>query len=236
MRSVLSGAIRNHWTDQYNTCVLPIGRIVKDIRMNLMLGWLNQEFPALPMVLILRHPMAMALSRVRLAAQGQVWWEPDMGLFLDQRDLVEDYLHAHLSLLTELKSPFEQQVASWAIETHVALSQFSGIAIHYEDLADRPSEVLPSVYKYLGWTFEGDAPSRTRRPSVMATADSAVSRGQTELVHNWSREVDGGTVRSTMRILERFGLDALYGEDPRPKASSPWIIPPKDGARNVTTR
>jgi Sulfotransferase family len=225
MSLILSGAVRSRWTDLYNACTFPVGRIVKDIRMNLMLGWLREVFPDLQTVLILRHPMAVALSRTRLAAQGQWWWEPDLDVYLRQTDLVEDILHPHVSTLLDLRSPFEQHVASWAIETHVALSQFSGIAVHYEELAQRPRDVLLPVYTYLGWPFDVRAVLRSKRPSAMATTESAVRRRGHNVVSQWSHEIEPATVRSALRLLELFGLASLYDESPEAKESSPWHVP-----------
>jgi hypothetical protein len=86
MRDVLTGRVRNRWTERFNRRIVAEGRLVKEIRANLLLGWLQTNFPGMPIVLLLRHPCAVAASFVR---EG---WVGRLGDLLAQPDLVADHL------------------------------------------------------------------------------------------------------------------------------------------------
>ena len=58
---VFTGRIRNPWIDNTIEVLRPQVRIVKDVRANLLLKWINRQFPSLPLVLVLRHPCAVVL-------------------------------------------------------------------------------------------------------------------------------------------------------------------------------
>ncbi|UCH58531.1 MAG: hypothetical protein JSV61_09955, partial [Anaerolineales bacterium] len=55
-RKVLSGEIRNRWIDRQNERVFPKYRLIKEIRVNLALKWLHENFPDVPILFIIRHP------------------------------------------------------------------------------------------------------------------------------------------------------------------------------------
>jgi hypothetical protein len=61
------------------------------MRAQLFLRWIKQTFPEMPILLLLRHPCAVAKSRL------QSCWGAHLDAFLAQQDLIE-------SLLTGLRS------------------------------------------------------------------------------------------------------------------------------------
>ena len=64
--NILSGRIRSLWTDSSNTTIVSSKRLIKDIRTNLLLKWMNVNFPEVPIILLLRHPCAVANSWLKL--------------------------------------------------------------------------------------------------------------------------------------------------------------------------
>lgn len=65
-RRILSGKIRHGWIDKLNRKIVARKRIIKDIRTQYMLPWIKHNFPEIPIVMLLRHPCAVANSRLRL--------------------------------------------------------------------------------------------------------------------------------------------------------------------------
>ncbi|MDP8949818.1 MAG: hypothetical protein M3N00_06185, partial [Actinomycetota bacterium] len=47
-REVLTGRIRSPWTDRFNRKFVARRRLIKDIRANLLLGWMRENFPGMP--------------------------------------------------------------------------------------------------------------------------------------------------------------------------------------------
>ena len=86
MDRVVSGRLRNAWVDKHNQKCFAKRRLIKDIRLNLALPWLANRYQQTPLVWLLRHPCAVAHSKLKLG------WETHLDLFLDCDALMTDHL------------------------------------------------------------------------------------------------------------------------------------------------
>lgn len=213
---VISGRIRSGWTERFNRRVIAQRRLVKDVRANLMLGWLKRHFPAMPVVIVIRHPCAVANS---YAKQG---WPGSVGALLEQPALVEDVLAPHLELVHSARDAFERAVIIWCVETLVPLRQLAPDGVHvafYEDLVMRPDAELERLFEFLGMPYDGSVLQATRRPSRTSRRDSAIAVGR-DPVTNWLERVDPDRRRRARDIVARFGLDGLYRDGPLPDVTA----------------
>ncbi len=64
-RQIIRGRLRSDWTDQFTDAGVYRFRLIKDIRANLFLFWLRHQYPRLPIILLLRHPVAVATSQLK---------------------------------------------------------------------------------------------------------------------------------------------------------------------------
>ena len=62
LRMVLSGRVRNLWVDRENASRLPRGRVIKDCWGINLAPFLAHHFPEVPLILLMRHPVATAHS------------------------------------------------------------------------------------------------------------------------------------------------------------------------------
>ena len=62
---ILSGKVRSKWIDQFRCRPIVTRRLIKDIRANLILKWIKHNFPEIRIVLLLRHPCAVASSKLQ---------------------------------------------------------------------------------------------------------------------------------------------------------------------------
>ncbi|MFO7534655.1 MAG: sulfotransferase [Kiritimatiellia bacterium] len=212
-RAILAGRLRNDWVDQFNTRKIASRRLIKDVRLNLALGWIRAAFPKMPIVFILRHPIPTALSQLKLE------WKLQAPLFLEQPELMADHLEPFRRELEAPRDPFEAQIAIWCAMNIVPLRQFANGGLHlvfYEDLCRRPQEVLPSLFSHIGVGPADGALRLLSRPSALSKSFSAVLRGD-DPVESWRREVTEDQIRRAAGVLERFGLDRLYGPGSLPK-------------------
>jgi hypothetical protein len=65
-RILACGPWTNRWVNAFNERVVYRSRIIKKIRANLMLAWLARIAPMMPIVWIVRHPLAVAASWTQL--------------------------------------------------------------------------------------------------------------------------------------------------------------------------
>ncbi|HXW76054.1 MAG TPA: sulfotransferase, partial [Candidatus Eremiobacteraceae bacterium] len=216
--AILSGQVRCNWTDQYNRRLIGNRRIVKDVRVNLILRWLHDRFPGMPTVAIVRHPFAVAASRLSHGHDVDIHRE-----FLAQPLLVEDYLFAYRDELLACRTPFERIVATWCIEVGLPLSQFSQdelCLVYYEHLCTMPAETMERAFRHIGVPFTNGALRALTKPSPMTYVPTQLEeswrKGPDHLVNAWRGEITDAQIVRGLEILRAFGMDGVYGAGPMP--------------------
>jgi hypothetical protein len=210
---ILSGRIRNAWVDQQNERHLVRRRLVKDIRVNLALGWIRRNFPEIPIVVLLRHPCAVASSRL---AAG---WQTHLDVLLDQPDLVEDFLLPFVPVLRGARDDFERHLLLWCVENYVPLRQFVRGEIHvcfYEHFCHDLEHEMRALYAFLGQDFDPALLPAGARPSAMARPGSAVLTGG-DPIDAWRAQVAPAQLARALELLELFGLNRIYAEHSLPR-------------------
>ncbi|HXW50858.1 MAG TPA: sulfotransferase [Candidatus Acidoferrales bacterium] len=223
-RAIFAGKIRNAWTDNPNRCSLPRGRFVKDVGTTMLLKWFRMHFPRLPIVYILRHPFAVAASRVRLGYRTDMW-----SMYPSQPALMEDHLGPFSELLTEPKSPFACHVMDWCVENYVPLRQLAPpdvTLVFYEHLANDESQVRSLIDK-LNLPLTDALRSHLRQPSLSTIEkerrNAASSHGAAS---GWRSYVSGEDLAAGTRIVAAFGLDKIYSTDGMPAENDAFRILP----------
>ncbi len=200
--------------------------LIKDIFANLFAYWASRRFPELKIVLLIRNPFAVALSKSR----KKDWlWVDDPMILLQQQALFEDYLQPFEDLIAETAGNGDyilRQILIWSILHHVPLRQFGENRLHivfYEEMFADPNRELSSLLAFLSDQEESPAVELDKRTigrlsrfsgreSTLATGKSPVTSWKSELS---SRQIDAG-----LTILHAFGLDGLYDENSMPCRSS----------------
>jgi hypothetical protein len=213
IETILLGRIQNKWVNRENRKLFSNKRLIKSIRSNLFLKWMNVNFPTLPIILLLRHPCAVALSRMKFG------WKPKLDRFLSQEELVEDYLSPFLPLIKKQKTEFEEQILSWCVENFVPLCQFKPEQIKivfYENMCVQPEEEIARLFKFIGTSYNNKVFKVIKNPSATSHAQSAVISHK-NLVGGYKKLLDRNELSKAETILRYFGLDRIYGSGPMPK-------------------
>jgi hypothetical protein len=216
-RRVLTGKLRDPWIDRFHRGFLPRRRLIKDIRANLLLGWIKANFPGTPIILLLRHPCAVVASRLALG------WKDNLFETMEQEDLVEDYLLPMETRIRAARDNFERHLFLWSIDNYVPLMQFGPGEIHlafYEHLLAHPKEELRRLFAFLGDDFDERAYRKLERPSPLSRKEAPESPS----VNGWSRQVTGRRLEEAVEILNLFGLDRVYGEGTMPDPSGAYAL------------
>ncbi len=213
-RLVLTGALRDPWTDRFNRTFVARRRLIKDIRANLLLGWMRANFPGMPIVLLLRHPCAVVASRLALG------WRDNLNETMEQEELVEDFLLPMEAEIRAARGDFERHLFLWCIDNHVPLQQFGRGEIHlafYENLLESPDEELHNLFDFLGEDLEDRVYRKLARPSPL-------SRKGVPSVDAWRDRVSARQLERTGEILALFGLDRVYGRGPMPDPAGAYAL------------
>ena len=227
VKTILSGRFRNRWADSENTLLLSRHRFIKDIRANLFLGWMHEVFPEVPIILLFRHPCAVANSWLKLGwGKEDLGTRTDIGVCLSQPQLVADHLAPFVDLEKELTDDFERHVYLWCIQYYVPLRQLNPGSVHlafYENFCETPEEEVAKVFRFLNKPFDPYIFQRLKIPSHVTRKESAIMAG-TSLVDSWRRQVSDGQIERAIDILKVFGLDRIYSEASMPNAGAAYEL------------
>jgi hypothetical protein len=214
-KQILSGRIKNIWSDAFNRKIFVEKRLIKDIRANHLLKWIKVNFPEIPIILLLRHPCAVATSKLELN------WETHLEVFLNQMNLMEDFLNPFKYEITKAESAFEKHIFMWCIENYVPLSQFKSGEIHlayYENFCIKPEFEIDRLFRFLEISYTREVHRFIKHPSAFSQKDSAITLGE-NLIEGWKKHLSAAQVMRAMEILRVFNLERLYSQDPLPLVS-----------------
>ena len=221
-QKVFTGEIRNRWIDSQNERIISKFRLIKEIRANLALKWLNDNFPEVPIIFIMRHPCAVVLSRMELG------WATDSDIepLLSQPQLVEDYLGPYLDLIRSAESSEEKHAVIWSVSNIVPLKQFNSNemkVVYYENLCMHPEAELQGIFETIGYQFSSPLVHTIHKPSQTTRAGSAVANG-TDKIGNWKQTLSHSQIDNILRVVDEFGLSHLYGDSSMPLDKSNHLI------------
>jgi hypothetical protein len=217
-RKVLTGALRSRWTDRFHRRFVARRRLIKDIRANLLLGWMRANFPGMPIILLLRHPCAVVASRLALG------WKDNLSETMGQEELVEDFLRPMEPEIRGARDAFESHLFLWCIENYVPLRQFAPGEIHlafYENFLARPEDEIGRLFSFLGRDFDERVYQTLNRPSPLSRKGDGPG---VPSVDSWRRHVAGARLERTVEVLGLFGLDRVYGEGAMPDPSGAYAL------------
>jgi hypothetical protein len=205
---VFTGQIRNPWIDSTVEVLRPKARIVKDIRANLLLKWINHQFPNLPLILLLRHPCAVVLSRMELG------WatDQDLSCMTSQNKLAEDFLKDKEHLIKEAQFEEEKHAIIWCIHYAIPLAQFNNDQINivkYENFISNTPYYLKLLLESVGWHYDESLISNYERPSRTSSRSTALE-GAIVTSCRWKRDLSTHQIDRIMNVVNAFGLDHLY--------------------------
>jgi hypothetical protein len=213
---ILSGRVRSVWTDRWNARRIVHRRLIKDVRITNLVPWVRRQFPALKVIYVLRHPYAVAASRLTLK------WPDRSGYFLERRDVL-DAIPVDRELLRSViatGTAFERHVMDWCLENWIpvtTLTRDDALFVFYEHLVEHTGTEMDRVSAFLGLASLSAAAERARHlPSP--------TRNETDArIHQPSSSASSRPAASDARnadwIMSAFGFDHLYGTDRRPVVS-----------------
>jgi hypothetical protein len=209
-RRVFTGSIRHPWIDRKVDTLTPQIRIVKEIRANLFLKWINKKFPNVPILFIVRHPCAVVNSRLRLgwATDGDI--EP----LLAQSELVNDYLADKIDVIKGASSPEEKHAIVWCVNNLIPLRQFARgelNIIFYEYLCVYPEREISRVFDGIDRNYDPSILAVLDEPSMTAKRTSAVVQGG-DRVSGWQAHLTTKQIEAILSVVAAFELDNLYGD------------------------
>ncbi len=181
---ILRGKVKNLWVDRYNRRIKSEKRLIKAVRANLLLDYIEKSYPHLTIIYIYRNPLDVIASRINLNFDPN-----DVDLILNNVKFISKYYsHVDMSKLKSLLvSPEARHAALWCLENEYLLKSLDRrklLVTRYEDIVGKSVEFMDGEL-YIS--------NEVRKPSVTSSLTKAYSFTESE-IHNINT------------VLELFGL------------------------------
>lgn len=218
--AVFSGKLTHPRVDEHNRLRCHHGLLVKDVFAGLFAHWASVRFPKIKIILLIRNPFAVALSKQKMHKKS--FWVTDPLFLLNQASLFRDFLYPFEDLIkktAEKKDPVLNQVLIWSIINHVPLNQFAPGRLYplfYEHVYTDPQQEINDLFSdFMEKKTVRLDPETVRQPSSYAGKHSTLRKGQSPLTA-WQDELSTQQIDAGLNILEAFGFDGLYKDPARP--------------------
>ena len=239
---ILKGNFHLAWTDRFNKRYISSKRIIKCIRLMLSFNWIHLHFPEIPIIYILRHPLAVINSRMNMIEKYPFWSVSKNQINELRENLIEDYPNYFSFGEINLDSEFQRQLVYWCIMNRIALDQLADIPhklIFYENCKRNPIEAFWQVREYLSPMFDhfnknyGEgAPSVlskksrnkieiiNQKISDISSQKFLVFKGKSmeERKQTWELNFDKDQKNLAQKILEKYEMASsysVYSESPQ---------------------
>lgn len=222
LQDVFEGRINNRRVNQDAGRFLHDGILAKDVFATLLAAWAMENFPRTKLVLTVRNPFAVALSKAR---KPRWRWTAGPAELVAQDSLVDAHLGPHVDFLSYIEArgdPLLNHIAVWAILHSCFFRDFDARRLHimiYRRTLKNPSGEMERLLEYLGKPdvvpeFGADLLERPARYSDGSSV--AAVRGSGD--RNWFDELTADQVKRGNEILAHFGLADLYDNgEPAPE-------------------
>jgi hypothetical protein len=216
VQRVLEGRLRNRWVDHLNHVHVARRRLVKEIRANCWLGWAARRWPQMPMIFVMRHPLAVVTSGLGMG------WSDGLERVLAQPTLIADHCADHVDYLRALTDPLERAVARWCVENLVPMRTLGpdrATLVLYEDLVAEPEREAHRLVTALGQSSDAALAEALARPSHLSAGGSAATTGGSP-VRAWQDRLDDASRARGVAVLRELGFADIYGDDPMPDSAA----------------
>jgi len=191
-------------TNNKGSLFLYRGRIVKLVRANFYLDELARMFPDLKFAVVIRHPCACILSRIKLG-----WDVPDLSNCIgDVWDILND---AQRRLVGDSEKVHVRLAVTWCLDNMQLLSNKDNklfYYLYYENIVVDAYKEFTSTLEFMGVDWR----------SYEGRINNELSlKGCKELVNysepHWKKELDEDVIDDIASVIRAFGLDYLYDID-----------------------
>lgn len=222
-QKILAGDVHAPWVDREVSANTSGKILVKEIRSNLMLGWLHAIKPDLPIVLMIRHPLQVIDSWIRLGWKNEAFGpRSNFETMVAQKELLADFpMIAETAAEIDATNHFQDMLFQWCIYHHVPLSQLrqgDAYVLFYENLLTDPEHETSKLFNYLDIPFDW---KKINQQWKVASNTNYLRRDfhqlpKSVLLNSWQNRFSAEQMTLASKMLSKFGLNRVYDKDGKP--------------------
>jgi hypothetical protein len=198
--------------------------LVKFVRANRMLPWINNNFKLKQIFLIIRHPCATISSQIKTGIRG--YYLPKEILLSKKIVLKEikgiSIIEDNLELIKKIKSIKTQEeilALIWSLDYYFPLIHFKPKAwkiVIYEKLLTDSKNQIKKIFDSIDYETPKRAYKIIKQPS-RKTSDPSDFNFQNQL-SKWKKDLSKNQVNNIIKVTNWFGLE-FYNEEVEPDYS-----------------
>lgn len=203
-QNILTGKERSYWTDVERNTFFPKRYLIKEIRANLMLGFIAKQFNP-TIILIIRHPCAVIHSRLFKVKKK---WHATTKDILNQPNLISTYLEPWIDEIAAEQDPMGCHAIWWAIENMVALKElkhYSSCFTFYEYLLTDPQKYYTLLFEQINIPFVDLNMRKINLPTRMAV-DQRLSLQKESTLTEWKNDLTTDQIDRILQWAHRLGV------------------------------
>jgi hypothetical protein len=203
---VMNCEIKNKFTHRGNINIGKPKKVIKLIRANLMIDWIQDNYDFYG-IFIIRNPLATINSQMKYNMWGHI---QKLGPTKMLPERVINYFNEdQKELIKSVKMPKERLAVFWCINNKIALT-FSNKKnlriVKYEDLVKNPKKVIKDLSKFAHFPYNNKVKNAIKRKSF-------TTRKETEQIKNydptkaWKENFTQEEIDSIVEIVKAFNLE-----------------------------
>ena len=175
----------------------------KSVRSVGRLGLIAQVLRPINVVLLIRHPCGVIVSRQRGVAQRRMAPVPhaEMHELLGARSVLARRLRARI----DLQNPLEREAFRWAILNSKAIEELAGrpgcLVVRYEDLCAAPIAVMERVLQAVGLPWDAQVERFIERSTASTSTRFYGLYRRPESTDPWRRSIPEAIQRRVLEIV-----------------------------------
>ena len=221
LRSVLDGGVRNRWMMQgghahrwyfFRNRFWASDIVVKVIRGNMMLEWLQRNFGC-RILFIIRHPCAVVASWRKMGWDRTAEWNFDF--VRSQESLINEHFEdCREFIFMTNPTPIQWMTMLWCMENKIALQQCrknNWTGVSYENLVCDAKSELDRLYTKLHLP----KPWTSYRALDQVLPITWQRNYHASMLTHWQHELSEEDIQQVFEILDAFDME-FYTREPHP--------------------
>ena len=192
--------------------------LIKFCRANMLLPWLNSQFPEIRPIYLIRHPLSVISSQFRHSSFNEVGTLHN--LFEVRKNGIprfSDIFDKYEDKISKIKSRESMYANWWAIQNLLPLKSQNRnwITVSYESLFLNPLNELERIAHHLNTEVSNFNTENINNPSKTTKEGSGILENRNQL-SNFKRHLSSEQIKEILDIIHSYGIDC-YSDELEPR-------------------
>ncbi len=204
---ILTGQISNHWIDRENQAGFYTKRLIKEVRSNMLLPWIRENFPEIKCILLIRNPLSVITSWDAMKFEDGFQLRE---IILSQKSLLSVIPEYIIDSYKKENDAFLLSLYYWCISNSIPFKQCdnnSYLIVKYEDLVLRRESTINDIKNFTGIDIKAISEVKFNKSSSSSDYEKSdpIIR-----INKLKDSLKKETLAEAQKIMELFEIGHIY--------------------------